>query len=102
MQICTLTQTQPRQNPTTYFFTGWMPFLPPNQQCQSTDGILHCSVFSTVLIRITIGNVTHVKLFMEKALSTKMNVSFWGLITNNKWRWWMWTVSSLQAKPKLD
>ena len=21
------------------FFTGWMPFLPPNQQCQSTEGI---------------------------------------------------------------
>jgi len=20
------------------FFTGWMPFLPPNQQCQSTEG----------------------------------------------------------------
>jgi len=19
------------------FFTGWMPFLPPNQQCQSTE-----------------------------------------------------------------
>jgi len=29
---------QPRQHPTTQFFTGWMPFLPPNQQCQSTEG----------------------------------------------------------------
>jgi len=38
MQICTLTQTQPRQHPTTQFFTGWMPFLPPNQQHQSTEG----------------------------------------------------------------
>jgi len=26
--------------PTTQFFTGWMPFLPPNQQRQSTEGIL--------------------------------------------------------------
>jgi len=26
---------QPRQHPTTQFFTGWMPFLPPNQQHQS-------------------------------------------------------------------
>jgi len=25
--------------PTTQFFTGWMPFLPPNQQRQSTEGI---------------------------------------------------------------
>jgi len=30
MQICTLTQTQPHQHPTTQFFTGLMPFQPPN------------------------------------------------------------------------
>jgi len=30
---------QPCQHPTTQFFTGRMPFLPPNQQCQSTEGI---------------------------------------------------------------
>jgi len=24
--------------PTPKFFTGWMPFLSPNQQCQSTEG----------------------------------------------------------------
>jgi len=29
---------QPHQDPTTLFFTGWMPFLPPNQQRQSTEG----------------------------------------------------------------
>ena len=29
---------QPRQHPTTQFFTGRMPFLPPNQQCKSTEG----------------------------------------------------------------
>jgi len=28
---------QPRQHPTTQFFTGRMPFLPPNQQRQSTE-----------------------------------------------------------------
>jgi len=35
-----------RQHPTTQFFTGWMPFLPPNQQCQSSEGIalLHSAV----------------------------------------------------------
>jgi len=27
------------EHPTTHFFTGQMPFLPPNQQCQSTEGI---------------------------------------------------------------
>jgi len=30
---------QPRQHPTTQLFTGRMPFLPPNQQHQSTEGI---------------------------------------------------------------
>jgi len=28
---------QPRQHPTTQFFRGRMPFLPPNQQRQSTE-----------------------------------------------------------------
>jgi len=23
------------------FFTGWMPFLPPNQQCQSIESIIN-------------------------------------------------------------
>jgi len=30
---------EPRQHPTTQFFTGRMPFLPPNQQRQSIEGI---------------------------------------------------------------
>jgi len=29
---------QPRQHAITQFFTGRMPFLPPNQQRQSTEG----------------------------------------------------------------
>jgi len=29
---------QPHQHSTTLFFTGWMPFLPPNQQRQSSEG----------------------------------------------------------------
>jgi len=38
MQVCTSLQTEPRQHPTAQFFTGRMPFLPPNQQRQSTEG----------------------------------------------------------------
>jgi len=38
MQICTSPYTYPHQYPTTQFFTGQMPFLPPNQQRQSTEG----------------------------------------------------------------
>jgi len=29
--------TEPRQHPTAQFFTGRMPFLPPNHQRQSTE-----------------------------------------------------------------
>ena len=36
MQVCTSLQTD---DPTTQFFTGQMPFLPPNQQRQSTVAI---------------------------------------------------------------
>ena len=39
MQICTSLQTNNHTStPTTQFFTGRMPFLPPNQQCQGTEG----------------------------------------------------------------
>jgi len=37
MQVCTLLQTD-NHTSTQPFFTGRMPFLPPNQQCQSTEG----------------------------------------------------------------
>ena len=38
--ICTSSQTTTptSHGPTTQFFTGRMPFLPPNQQRQSTEG----------------------------------------------------------------
>jgi len=39
MQTCTLTQTQARHHPTTQFLTDRMPFLLPNQQRQSTEGM---------------------------------------------------------------
>jgi len=41
MQIYTLLQTD--NHASTHplsFFTGRIPFLPPNQQCQSTEGII--------------------------------------------------------------
>jgi len=39
MQICTSLQTNNHAgNPPLVFFTGRMPFLSPNQQCQSTEG----------------------------------------------------------------
>jgi len=39
MQVSTLLQTDNHAStPPLSFFTGRMPFLPPNQQCQSTEG----------------------------------------------------------------
>jgi len=40
MQVCTSLQTNNHAStpPYTRFFTGRMPFLPPNQQRQSTEG----------------------------------------------------------------
>ena len=42
MQVCTLLQTDKHTStPPLRFFTGRMPFLPPNQQRQSTEGKSH-------------------------------------------------------------
>jgi len=38
MQVCTSLQTDNHASNTTQFFTGRMPFLPPNQQHQSNEG----------------------------------------------------------------
>jgi len=39
MQVSTSLQTDIHAStPPLKFFTGWMPFLPPNQQLQSTEG----------------------------------------------------------------
>jgi len=39
MQVCTSLQTDnPASTGLLKFFAGRMPFLPPNQQCQSTEG----------------------------------------------------------------
>jgi len=40
MQVCTLLQTENHAS-TAQFFTGRMPFLPPNQQRQSTEDLIY-------------------------------------------------------------
>jgi len=37
---------KPCQHPTTQFFTGRMPFLPPNQQRQCTEGIIQNALYN--------------------------------------------------------
>ena len=56
MQVCTLLQTDNHaSNPPLSFFTGRMPFLPPNQQRQSTEGIA-----------LKLSSATHTKYKYEK------------------------------------
>jgi len=41
MQVCTSLQADNHAStPSLSFFTGWMPFLPPNQQRKSTEGMM--------------------------------------------------------------
>ena len=48
MQVCTSLQTNNHaSNPPLSFFTGRMPFLPPNQQCQSTEGKIQINKLNT-------------------------------------------------------
>ena len=51
MQVCTSLKTD-NTHPTPKFFTGRMPFLPPNQQRQSTEGTTkkpnHCKTQSDI------------------------------------------------------
>jgi len=67
---------QPRQHPTTQFFTGRMPFLPPNQQRQSTEGKYQ---FTKVLCKNNVWNHTKLKQWKHphngKSNATGMHVS---------------------------
>jgi len=51
MQVCTLLQTDNHASTSPLIFTGRMPFLPPNQLRQSTEG-MYCSTTSGVLMAI--------------------------------------------------
>ena len=59
MQVCTSLQTDNHAStPPLSFFTGRMPFMPPNQQCQSTEGV----IIHNKLLRITQFNKTIKKI----------------------------------------
>ena len=50
MQVCTSLQTDNHAStPPLSFLTGWMPFLPPNQQRQSTEGTLQVELEKRLL-----------------------------------------------------
>ena len=71
MQVCTLLQTDNHAStPPLSFFTGRMPFLPPNQQRQSTEGINQTESKKQKLVTL----VTHTHTF-KGLLSETIRVS---------------------------
>jgi len=49
VQVCTSLQTDNHTSTSPLsFFTGRMPFLPPNQQRQSTEGTVHIMVITAI------------------------------------------------------
>jgi len=50
MQVCTTLQTDNYASTPPLFFTGRMPFLPPNQQCQSTEGTV--AIITDILVML--------------------------------------------------
>jgi len=51
MQGCTSLQTDNHTRTPPLFFTGQMPFLPPNQQRQSTEGTVTMQLTTSVVFR---------------------------------------------------
>jgi len=52
MQVCTSLQTDNHASTHCSVFTGRMPFLPPNQQRQSTEGIVVVLISAAVSVTI--------------------------------------------------
>jgi len=51
--------TQPCQHPITQFFTGWVPFLLPNQQRQSTEGIKARFAHTVLFYFLSLSNLSY-------------------------------------------
>ena len=58
MQFCTSLQTDNHASTPPLFFTGRMPFLPPNQQRQSTEGINAVTLAKTHYYNMVPSNTT--------------------------------------------
>jgi len=94
---------QPRPHPTSQFFTGRMPFLLPNQQCQSTEGKSH-----NKKVNIMYRNMT--KKIMPTNSSYFMAIfiprpTFNNIVsTLTRWwytRWWYWYLNTDTSTTRL-
>ena len=97
----------PRQHPTVHFFTGRMPFLPPNQQRQSTEGNTsnndnndrltvpegtfthsHLSESTCFLYHLSPFATIHGILFIQLTCLTVLTYNlFPGLLWSSPWSW---------------
>ena len=90
-----------------YFFTGQMPFLPPNQQCQSTEG--------NKRIRIREKMLEFSSTVLPAPSPYRTVVGFevdWNCVTAVQWHWrwscWqrlcvtaLWWLQSVKDRPNL-
>ena len=67
---------QPRQHPTTQFFAGRIPFLPPNQQRQSTEGKYIWLVTNKNLCRCR-GSARRVLSFVSTKVTFRLTKGHW-------------------------
>ena len=77
MQVCTLLQTDNHANTSPLsFFTGRMPFLPPNQQRQSTEGKWTKHNINSVFFRYCVNAaITFVEFILISAVCRKHSSS---------------------------
>jgi len=80
---------KPRQQQTTQFFTGRMPFLPPNQQRQSTEGIKINSLVKLSGVIVT-RHLPSSQLTLDE-LVTVIVLKHSGLKCSNYYRWLLHT-----------
>jgi len=70
MQVCTSLQSEkPHQHFTTQFFTGRMPFLPPNQQRQSTEGTIHLANTAECVVAVYSSQLYRTLLYIHSDLA---------------------------------
>ena len=102
MQICTSPQTHNHAStPPLSFFTGRMPFLPPNQQHQSTEGsiktlkLLDC----VILVYPPILNYTIIANFMQCSFTFVANLQY---LPSALWHCWLGGRKGIRPVKKLS
>jgi len=87
MQVCPSLQTENHAStPPLSFFTGRMPFLPPNQQHQSTEGMKSYSVIRTKLNQMVFKNVDIIIDLQEKHIYATTQLQTFLRVLRTTWR----------------